>query len=244
MRRLLLHIACIVLFTEASAQKPLGPLAQTIPTGAGLIDINDREWKYSVSETGADWESHDNVTGTLFFAEDFNTGYILLDGNRLAKDVSIRFNVYTGQVYFKKDSQVMVLDAAVPIAEFGYWNNSLGQAIVFRCGYPDIAGNTAKTFYEVLQYGKLSLLEKHTKRIVEKRDIHGVPEKIITDAEAWFVYDAATNKIVEIKHNKNSLLEALPAYSNTIQSIIQEKNLKLKSEADWVTLFKQLNGKS
>jgi hypothetical protein len=243
MRYLLLHVACIFLCTKGSAQKGFGPLAPTIATTA-LTEINGREWDYSVSETGASWEKEDNVVGTLFFTEDYNSGYILLDGNRLAKNVSIRFNVYTSQVYFKKDNQVKVLGATVPIAEFGYWDSSQGKASVFRRGYPDIANFTGKTFYEVVEYGKLTLLEQHDKRIVEKRDIHGVPEKIVTDAETWFVYDTPGNKMVEIKHNKNSLLESLPSYSNAIQSIIQDKKLKLKSDEDWSTLFKELNSKS
>lgn len=243
MRYLLLHVVCILLCTKASPQKGFGPLAPTIATTA-LPEMNDREWNYSVSETGASWEKEENVTGTLFFTEDYNSGYILLDGNRLAKNVSIRFNVYSSQVYLrKKDNQVIVLGATVPIAEFGYWDSSQSKATVFRRGYPDIGDYTGKTFYEVVEYGKLSLLEQHDKRIVEKRDIHGVPQKIVSDAETWFVYDSTGNKMVEIKHNKNSLLEALPSYSSAIQSIIQDKKLKLKSDGDWSVLFKELNSK-
>jgi hypothetical protein len=246
MKYILLPIACLFSFTKIFAQtissddKGLGPLNSPM-ISTQYTDISNTAWNSRIAETGASFESRDNVTGTLFFTEEYNKGYILLDGNRLAKNVPLRFNVYTSQVFFKKDSQVLVLDAAVPIVEFGYWDSGQGKAIVFRRGYPDIANFTGKTFYEVVQYGKLSLLEQHGKRIVEKRDIHGVPQKVITDAEAWFVYDVPGNKMIGIKHNKNSLLEALPEYSNAIQSILQDKKLKLRSDEDWLTLFKELN---
>ncbi len=130
----------------------------------------------------------------------------------------------------------------MPVAEFGISDqNDSNKITIFRCGYPAINNNTTKTFYNVVVNNKIALLKHYDKRIMEATNSIGAFEKKFIDSESWYIYNSSENKIIQIKKNKNSLLAALPQYANKVQSIIEEKSLKLKTENEWIILFNELN---
>ena len=95
--------------------------------------------------------------------------------------------------------------------------------------------------YQVLADGSYSLLIQYTKKIIDKNNPIEGPQRVVSDEEIWYVLSAADHKMVEIHRNKSSLLSALPAASDKINTIIANDKLKLKQKSDWVTLFKALN---
>ena len=56
----------------------------------------------------------------------------------------------------------------------------------------------------------------------------------LTIEETYELADSILDQnMVEIKRNKNSLMDALPTYADRIKTIIEAKKLRLKSDADW-----------
>lgn len=221
---------------------PLITLGQgSASSGNSYVNALDRDWKMTVVAAGGSAEAGNTFSGTPFYNDEWEKGYIRLTDNRIAPDLSLKFNAYTSQIYLQKENQAMVLDKEVPVAEFGL--NEEGRVRVFRRNFPPVGGNSIGTFYEVIADGKYSLLKLHAKRIVEKRDLNHVPVQEMTNAEFWYVSDGSKGQIVEVRHNKNALIEALPGQAEVIRTIIQEKKLKMKSDEDWVTLFNALNAK-
>ena len=212
-------------------------------SGSGGMYVNqlDKEWKLTVVSTGGSFEAGNTFSGSPFFNDEWEKGYVRLTDNRIAPDLSLKFNAYTGQIYLQRDNQALVIDKTIPVAEFGLTED--GKVRVFRKGFPPVGDYSINTYYEVMAEGKLTLLRLHAKRIVEKRDLNHVPVQEMTNAEFWYVSDAGKGRIAEVKHNKNALLEALPAQADAIKAIILEKKLKMKSDEDWVTLFNELNTK-
>ena len=234
-----------ILFTQGQSPNPnartLGPLMTTVTPSLRMEDL-EKEWKTRALYTGGSYETGSAFSGSPFYNDDWEDGYIKLTDKREARNLSLRFNAYTNEIYIKRDSSIAVLDGAViPIAEFGL--SDAAGIKVFRRGFPAAGSYTASTFYEVLASGKLTLLQRHAKKIVEKSDINHVPVKEMTDAEFWYVFDAAANTMTEIKHNKNALIEALPNKADAIRAIIQAKKLRMKEDQDWVILFDELNSK-
>lgn len=233
----------IVSFQRISAQRGAmepGP----VPTGASQMSVLiDPNWKSNTAMAGLAWETHAGVTGSMFFNEDWAKGWVLLMDNRIARDVLLRYNVYTNQIYFKIDSEVRVIDPAIPVKEFGLEKSKeeSGKFTVFRSGYPGSSRNAFNTFYELIAGGRISLLKHDTRRIVERNNLSTGPEKIFTDTETWFVYDSTGQKMTEIRRTKNALVDALPGYAQKIQAAIGEKGLRLKTDQDWVILFNELN---
>lgn len=242
MRYLILLIACYFPFSGTYAQ--MGALSGNVGMSSmKLVEVLDRDWKTEVVTAGGSLEPAANTRGSLFFNEDWNNGFVLLKGSQIAKNVSIRFNSYTNQIYFKKDDKVLVLDASVPVIGFGLEGGSddPGRTTVFLCGYPASGPRNANTFYEVVAFGRLSLLKFHSKKILEEKDQNRVPIKAVIDADYWFVFDSSANTMTEIRHNKNSLLESSPVYAPSIRQVLDEKKLKLKADEDWPVLFDELN---
>ena len=205
-------------------------------------DLIDPDWKAQTIQAGVLWETNNGIKGTAFYNEEWYKGYILLSDNHIAKDISLRFNIYKNEIYFLLDSQVLVVSPTMPVAEFGISDqNDSNKITIFRCGYPAINNNTTKTFYNVVVNNKIALLKHYDKRIMEATNSIGAFEKKFIDSESWYIYNSSENKIIQIKKNKNSLLAALPQYANKVQSIIEEKSLKLKTENEWIILFNELN---
>ena len=206
----------------------------------------DPSWKSRVEEAGDAWKGNGYIIkGTIYYHDDMHKGYITLQNGKSAKDVLIRYNLYTHEISYIEDKTEMILDAVAPVREFGYdytANDEPGK-VIFRSGYPAIGKNTAKSFYQVIVDKGLALLKYTSKKILEERTELGALQKVIIDTDSWFIYNAADNNFAEIKKNKNSLMQALPQYASRIKSIIDAKNLRLKSDADWYILLNELTAK-
>jgi hypothetical protein len=189
------------------------------------------------------WGQYGNIQGSAFYKEEWHKGYIILKGNRVIKNISLSYNIYENQIYYLQDSQALVLDASIPVEEFGIYDHKedSNQITIFRCGFPSTGRNNEKTFYQIMANDKIELLKHYSKSIIESVNLASAPDKSFFDSETWFIYNAAEKNITQIKKNKNSLEDALPQYSSIIQSIIDQKNLKLKTENDLALLIAELN---
>ena len=232
----------------------IGQPVSPIPGGAGKIVFTaaggtatnflvDPEWRVTTLQAGAVWGQYGSIQGSAFYKEEWHKGYIILKGNRLIKDISLSYNIYENQIYYLQDSQALVLDASIPVEEFGLYDHKedTNHLTIFRCGYPSTGRNNEKTFYQVIANDRIQLLKHYGKSIIESVNLASAPDKSFFDSETWFVYNASENKLTAIKKNKSSLEDALPQYTNLIQSIIQQNNFKLKTENEWASLFDELN---
>ncbi len=236
------HLLFVLFLTSQLSSKCQGNLQRGtfvgFPKGIQVNELVSPDWQARTIEAGALWGTYNGIKGTAFYNEGWSKGYILLSNNEIARDVSIRFNIYTNEIYFLSGSHVLVLDESIPPIEFEIQETN--KTTVFRCGYPAISNNTGKTFYKILADGKIALLKLYNKRIMEAINSVGAFERKFTDSESWYIYNTFTNKMIQIKKNKNSILEALPEYTNKIESIKQEKGLKLKNEEEWIILINEL----
>jgi hypothetical protein len=229
-------VACLLLFSFIA-------MSQYVQIGTMV----DPAWKSRVTEAGNAWKGGDNyiIKGTIYYSEDMHKGYITLQDGRSAKDVFLRYNVYTHEINYLEDKTEMILDPSAPVHEFGYEYTSEDdkKKVLFRSGYPALGKNTVKTFYEVVAGGDIALLKYTSKKILEERTELGALQKVIIDTDSWYIYNAADKNIVEIKKNKNALMEALPGYAVRIKTITDAKGLRLKSNEDWIVLLHELASK-
>jgi hypothetical protein len=208
-----------------------------------LTNMVDPGWRTETMQAGADWSTFNGIKGNPFYNDTWQKGYIILQGNKVAKDVMLNFNIYNNNVYYFYDSQSYVLDESAQVKEFGCRDKEDSNKItVFRCGYPSIENNNEKTFYEIVIDDKISLFKHYSKAVVQHIDkLMGTINKELFDEAAWYVYDKSDEKIIAMKKNKNAVEEALPAYKEKIKAIIDQKKLNLKVDSDWVVLFQELN---
>ncbi|HTQ26588.1 MAG TPA: hypothetical protein VMI35_00595 [Puia sp.] len=241
-------LPCMTTLAQTGSPKPVitTDWKDSSPPPSGTPQWNflaDPDWKAATQAYGVEWGAMNGIKGSLFYDDEWVNGSILLTDHRQAANIPLRFNVYSNEIYFMRDSQVLAIDGSVPVREFVLYDHrdDIGGPSIFRCGYPDTKTGNQKTFYQVLADGSYSLLIQYTKKIIDKNNPIEGPQRVVSDEEIWYVLSAADHKMVEIHRNKSSLLSALPAASDKINTIIANDKLKLKQKSDWVTLFKALN---
>ncbi|MBS1934178.1 MAG: hypothetical protein JST96_09265, partial [Bacteroidetes bacterium] len=111
----------------------------------------DPSWRTETIQNGANWNTFNGIRGNPFYNDSWQKGYVVLQGNRVAKDVLLNFNIYKNQVYYWYDSQAYVLDESAQVKEFAFRDKEdSDKMIVFRSGYPPVGNNTKGTFYEIV----------------------------------------------------------------------------------------------
>ncbi len=212
----------------AQAVLPLGPP----PMPIFIEDINGRAFTNKGIE---------DIEGSPFLFNEWNPGIVKFRNGRFAKGINLRFNVYNNQLYFKKEEQQ--LEFELPVEEFMIrgLKDADSVDVYYRSGFPDTEKTTSQTFLEVLSDGKLVLLKYRYKAIGSIKPYNQAERRKFEDREQLFIY--VDKRMVKFKKDKESIIEALPQHKAAILSIVEEKKLRLKNEADVVILFTELNGK-
>jgi len=195
-----------------------------------------------INQSTKDIKRNYKVEGSAFLHDAWNTGYVKLDNDRVAQNQQLRYNVYSNEIYFLKDSQALVL--TTPVKEFGYsFTTPIGlqKMIFFRNGYKRIDKNTEATFYEVLVDKPLTLLKQHSKKLLEVTSATGVRSYRVEDTETYYVYDEKKKFLYKIKRDLSSVSDALPQRTEKINQVATEKNLKFKTDEELIVLFEALN---
>jgi len=217
--------------------KSQNPAQAALPQGAPpmpifIEDINGRPFTNKGIE---------DIEGSPFLFNDWNIGIVKFRNGRFAKGVSLRFNVYNNQLYFKKEEQQ--LEFELPVEEFMIrsMKDMDSVDVFYRCGFPATEKTTYQTFLEVIVDGNLVLLKYRYKVIGSFKPYNQAERRKFEDREQLFVY--VDKQMLKVKKDKESIIEALPQHKAAILSIVEQKKLKLKNEADVVILFTELNGK-
>lgn len=178
----------------------------------------------------------EDVEGTAYLFEDWKQGNVTFFNNSVLSGVQLKFAVYGNQLFFKKGEDM--LEFTMPVKEFTISSNN--KTLLYRSLYPSLGENTTSTFYNVIADGKYQLLKLTTREIRDHKSYNEPVTKKFQDKEAWLVF-SPTGVLQYAKPDKASLQTALPEKSADIERIIREKKLKLKNEADLITLFAELN---
>ena len=212
----------------AQAVLPLGPP----PMPIFIEDVAGRPFTSKEIE---------DIAGTPFLFDGWNPGIVKFRNRRFVKDINLRFNIYNNQLYFKKDEQQ--LEFALPVEEFMIrgLKDTDSVDVYYRCGFPATEKTAYQTFMEVIADGKFVLLKYRYKVIGSFKPYNQAERKKFEDREQLFVY--VDKQMLKIKKDKESIIEALPQHKAAILSIIEEKKLKLKNEADIEKLFVELNSR-
>lgn len=214
------------------------------PPGSRTTNLIDPEWLARAAEAGAEIGVYNGIRGSAFYNENWDTGYILFADNTIAKNASIRFNIYTNEIWFISNNHALILDTKIPAVQFGISIQKEDSIFtVFRNGYPSIDNNSSAAYYKVLATGKITLLKHYNKSIMDGKTSAGVPEKFFIITESLYLYKESGKKIIPVKKNKNALLQALPEYAEQIELISLKRNLKLKTEDDCIILINELNSR-
>jgi hypothetical protein len=182
------------------------------------------------------------VLGSPFLNETWGKGEVRLKNGFLLKNAELQFDLYDNELHFKKDNIAYKFVDSLKEFAMEFKDGEEMQSVFFRSGYPPIEKKYTPSFYQVLADGKkVQLLKYVSKEIREKYNYMAPLSKEYQLSVSYYVYDAVTGTIKNIKLSKNVLIKAMPQYENSIRMFSKKKDYKFNSENEIVQLFIELN---
>lgn len=184
---------------------------------------------------------HSEIEGSPFFNDDWSTGLVMLSDDRTFKDMSLKYNVYREELYFK-DSNGEIKMFSSPVSEFKIMSMEDGNSHSkkFKSGYTNIPGYTAKSFFEVLSEGTVQILKKHRRLVTETTGIDlGTITRRFIDKESYYLIISDT--VTLVKKDKKSILALLNNKQTELETYIKAYKLDLKNDDDLAKLINYYN---
>lgn len=181
--------------------------------------------------------------GSEYLYKDFIKGHVLQADSTYYNNMELNYNVFTDKLVFLKDGQEMGFK--FPVREFQIIKaTNPVQLDVFRNGFPLYGSYTDKSYYIVLNSGKVLALKKPIKSIVENTPYGAAKvQKIVVNSEHYFIFK--NGQIEKIKKDKKDLLNALSDKKDLLITFIKDRELNFKADDDIRTLldyYNSLNG--
>lgn len=179
------------------------------------------------------------IKGTPLLNEDWAKGEVKFANGTFAKDIPIRYNIFSGELHFQRDEVAYTFSEPVSQFSFSYKDRGKDHAMLFRNGYP---GPKSAMFYEVLAEGpRFQLLKRFIKTVVETQNYASAPSKSFKDATEIYVYDSKLWTINVIKNKQ--LAESTPEIAPLLATVPGNEKGKFKSEQELVDLFTKIHPK-
>jgi hypothetical protein len=198
---------------------------------------------FSVNSEGltVNGDLYKDMQGSAYLFNDWVKGNIQLEDGTIYNDLTLKYDQVRELLIFLADDNTSKR-FSTPIKAFTLTNadDKNWPRITFRNGFKAIDGGNEKTYYEVLADGNTQLLKRTAKKIVDERAPGSlIISKQISATTKYYLNDS--NKIVKIKKDKKSILEALNNKQTELETYIKNNNLNLKEDADLVKLIEYYN---
>lgn len=182
-----------------------------------------------------------DMNGSPYLFNDWVKGNIQLDDGTIYNNLNLKYDQVRELLIFLADDNTSKRFSA-PVKAFTLTNadDKEWPRITFRNGFKAIDGGNEKTYYEVLADGNTQLLKRTAKKIVDERAPGSlIISKQISATTRYYVNKG--DRIIKIKKDKKSILEALSDKSSELETYIKHNNLNLKEDADLIKLIEYYN---
>jgi hypothetical protein len=184
-------------------------------------------------------DANPRFSGSPHLESRWNVGNIIMNNEHVYGGVQVRYNVYDDVPEFNKEGQAFALDP-LKVREFNYVSNSADGAKTysFKNGFTDIPGFSAKNYFEVLYGGKIYLLKKHSKQLINdpSATYGSVASQVIQDRNALY-FRLSDGKAGTLKANKKTVLSLFPGKESAIDSFVKANKLTYKFDTDLAKIF-------
>ncbi len=183
-----------------------------------------------------------SIDGTPYYNESWSRGSITLLNKKKYQGVSVKLNLQTDDVLYideETKKELIALKGSVWEVEVGDPEKN-GLLVRFRCGYPVIGNNDVKTYYQVLEEGKATLLKQLKKTIDEEKPFNSatVIRRYETE-KSYFLFTG--NSMLPLKRKKEDLLNVLADQNEKVDEFIRINKLNLKSDDHLAKIIQYYN---
>lgn len=186
-----------------------------------------------------------NIEGSPLLSNDWVSGTVSFFDGRFYNQVLLNFNLFTNELWFLRDSAILMF--ADPVREFTitYTENKLVKTTRYRSGYTAIDKKNRKSFYEVLSDGPVIELLKYRHKVVEDIIIYGSPtKKTYVPEDKLYVFDVRNKKLHPLSKGIKSLIKDFPSHATLINQFVSENEFDFKDEVNIILIVQFLNAKN
>ncbi len=174
---------------------------------------------------------YEHVTGSPYLVDQWLNGEAKLTNGSVVKSKAIKYDLVENKLLFQQDNKVF---------EF------FPKAVAFVLFAPEgkrtfllLKENEKDGYFELLEDGKIKLLKKTRKKIVDRKGYNSaVVETTIEENVNYFLLEDGKQK--EVKLTKKSLTSALPSYKESINTYRLDSS---DLEKSFIKLIAILNNK-
>jgi hypothetical protein len=212
-------IAFVGFCTIAFAQDPGSASAQT------------RLGKYTGEKTV------ENMVGDPYLFADWKPATVKFASGKVFKDMQVKYNLVDDKLRLKGETGEP-MNFVDQVAEFRI--SSTNGELQYRNGFNPVGNYTAYTFYEIIFEGKIKLLKKVSKTIIETQDYNS-PSMVKNIDEQTHYFLVKNDQLTEFKPVKKAVVELLKDKQDLINSYISSSKVDFKSDDSLKALFYYYN---
>lgn len=216
----ILHFVYCFLFTSLLQAQTLNNFSLK-DIGQSMLIVTDGNGK--TVNMGVDMENY----GTPFFDTEFNSADILLENGQHYENVQAKINLLSNEIIFKaSDGKELAILSTVKSIRI----KKDGTSYLFEYGYPVFEKQNAKTIYQVLTKGEITLLKYYFIQVTEAKPYSSATMlRTIEKFPKLFVYSKSVGLQKAPKSNEE-IVNVFKLESASLNEIIQTNNLKIKKE--------------
>jgi hypothetical protein len=175
------------------------------------------------------------LSGTPYLSEKFRLGRVLFGENATSEIIEMDYNVYTNQVHYMENGQLMAIDFN-QIDGFVFLDLKSQEVIeTYRTGEVNQDLKiTQNTPLKVIYDGKMKLYEHYDTYVNEiKNSYTGINTKKYV-SKSYIVFKDSDGEMKRIKLKKKDFLKHVvdKTYKKEMEQFIKKNDLSMKSEAD------------
>lgn len=178
------------------------------------------------------------LKGTPYLFEEWRTGRLVVEGNRVVNNFTFNLNVYRNRLDFKHEGDLMSITQPERMVRLEY-----GDRIFHYRSYKE-RKKTKDAYMELLADGPVVLYKRFECKLLEPsyNEALAVGDRNYRLIHHHDYYLGHADKLLlEIKTKKRSVLKALPNKKDKVRKYLKTNGLNLKDEYDLIRLIRYYN---
>lgn len=210
------------------------PYTVRLPTAIFFNDVFGKPFNPAANE---------DISGSPFINNNWKLAVIKLKDGRFFGDIAVKLNAYSQSLHYLSANGVELVAPGGVIEQVQINDTADNGTIIMRlyyCGMKAIENNDEKTFYEVLDTGKATLLLCKKVKIIEAKTFASTT--IIKEYKSFHDYYISMNGTMnKCKKSDSFFTELFIDKKDLMQKFINENKIRFKSEKDFKTIVNYYN---
>lgn len=212
-------------------------VSQAQTTAPEALFVRNRQGDQFMSKTGG------SVEGSPYFPANYSFAVIKLPNGNNYEKPRARLGLIDNVIYFiGDDSSEMMVGADVKKVEFfNYVEGIKMPGSFFQAGFAAVDKQTDRTFYQVLDSGKVKLLKHLLVTYSDERPFNSAVTTRVFKTTETLYSSLPDGQMVKVAKNKEAIINILAGKKQQVEAFINSKGYKCKKEQEIIAVFNYYN---